>query len=98
MIWDENDLDSCVFGGLEARVVNQKKDNNVGIKMVVLVCKGGRRWSGGGRSKAAVCVVCVCVSAAQGGGRNTNPKWVNGDDIINFERERECRLNLEKQI
>ena len=22
----------------------------------------------------------------------------DGDDIINFERERECRLNFEKQI
>ena len=62
--------------------------------MVVLVCKGGRRWSGGGRSKAAV---CVCVGCTRGG-RNTNPKWVNGDDIINFERERECKLNLEKHI
>ena len=71
MIWDENDLDSCVFGGLEARVVNQKKDNNIGIKMVVLVCKGGRRWSGGGRSKAAVCVVCVCVCRLHKGEEET---------------------------
>ena len=65
----------------------------------------GLRWwywfarvAGGGVVVAGQRQRCVCVSAAQGGGRNTNPKWVNCDDIINFERERECRLNLEKQI